>query len=103
MVPLLAKMAVEKKCDFKKVTGNYLSDYEFAYACGKIAKILDVTINPQDDLCVIKSELEDKVKSYNPQDEREKVLFGLFPQYVIKNTKDPDIENLVKMGLSEEN
>lgn len=103
MVPLLAKMAVEKKCDFKKLTGGYLSDYEYAYACGKIASILKVDIEPSDELLVIKEQLIDKVNGYTPKDEREKVLFGLFPDYVIKNTKDPDIENLVKMGLSWEN
>ena len=99
MVPKLAGMAVEKKCDFKKITGGYLSDYEYAYACGKIAHILGIKINPADSLNDIREALIDGVNSYTPKDEREAVLFGLFPHYAIKNTQDFDIALIVKMGL----
>ena len=100
MVIELAGMAVEKKCDFQKITGGYLSDYEYAYACGKIAHILGIQINPQHDLHIIREALIDGVNNYEPKDKREAVLFGLFPHYVIKNTKDADIELIVKMGMN---
>lgn len=69
MVPLLAKMAVERKCDFEHVI--LLGNYELSYALGRISKEFGISRrDSMESVGALREEILESIGNRTTEDER---------------------------------
>ena len=69
MIPILTKMAVERKCEFEHVT--LLGNYELAYALGALSMGFNIEKKEEfESLGALKSEIQEKLSNVITEDVR---------------------------------
>ena len=69
MIPLLTKMAVERKCEFEHVA--LLGNYELSYALGALSKGYGLPMKSSfENVVLLREEVLEALKEWNPTDER---------------------------------
>jgi len=97
MVPLLAKQALARKCEFTnaKMTGNY----ECAYAIGVVTGALDIPKEEDvKDLVELKQRTEPQYKDKDCDNEQIKKLISLLNDYEPSKDFDGQMQQLYNDG-----
>lgn len=97
MIPLLVQQAIEIKINFENFTGILQSDYEYAYACGKLAGVMKLE-RGSTSLSEFGKQITAQTKNYHPKTYQEENLIRLITIYQCENTSAEELEELIKMG-----
>lgn len=98
MIVDLVVEAVEIKIHFENFSGILQSDYELAYAMGKMFHLLGEKVPDEFFLEKLKTEIENRVVEYSPKDYIEENLIKLIRGYRMQNQKGEGQEELFRKG-----
>lgn len=101
MIHDIARSAVIRKTqkDVNIITGNY----EAAFAIGLLGNICSVTTNSdKKSVADMKEQLMEQIASYEPQNNREKILIHMLKAYKPSPVWDGDVEAMYARGLKED-
>lgn len=90
--------AVEIKIHFENFTGEIQSNYELAYALGKMEKKLGMEIDKESELARLKEKVEELMKNYVSKDFTEENLVKLICKYRIQERFGEEIPELIQRG-----
>jgi hypothetical protein len=100
MVPLIARQSVIIKCNMQKsvMTGNY----EFYYGAGLVEKFHKLGLSGDTEPMQLREQLEEKLASLTPGDEKEKYLWGMLLGYKLEENYDEQMKEMFVMGREEQ-
>lgn len=102
MIIDLVEDAVEIKIHFENFTGILQSNYEFAYALGRMQKMMGQPLIEENSLASWKDAVEKQLKDYEPKDYLEENLKKLILEYRMQEQDGEEIQQLYKRGYKKE-
>lgn len=94
--------AVEIKIHFENFTGVIQSNFELGYAIGKMEKKLGMELNKEEDLALLKENVEKQMESFVPRDFTEENLVKLIREYRMQERFGSEISELIQRGYESE-
>lgn len=92
--------AVEIKIHFENFTGELQSNFELAYALGKMEKKLGMELDCETELAGLKEKVIEKMESYVPVDFVEENLVKLIRKYRMQDKTGGEIPELIEIGFN---